>query len=170
MTDALRLVTHAVSSVALVTMSLIGLLQLADLPNVMITAVTVFVMGPMLQYYRGRAQHVQRRFWSCLQWGLAQLLGTLGTAVVMTGIVLVYTFLISQGQLLIASMCLPVATSLTEMGMVLCTARMYTRLVFTKRSEVSGDLSYIPMPATGPLLRNLGYVSPAGMCRDVQSK
>mmetsp|Transcript_104882 Transcript_104882/g.249704 ORF Transcript_104882/g.249704 Transcript_104882/m.249704 type:complete len:676 (+) Transcript_104882:52-2079(+) len=140
------LFTHAVSSLALVTMSLIGLLQLADLPNVMIAAVTVFVMGPMLQYYRGRAQHAQRRFWSCLRWGLAQLLGTLGTAVVMTGIVLVYTFLISQGQLLIASMCLPVATSLTEMGMVLFTARVYTRLVFTKRPEVSGDLSYIPMP------------------------
>ncbi|CAE7771927.1 unnamed protein product [Symbiodinium sp. CCMP2592] len=145
--DPLRLFTHAMSSVALVAMILIGLLQLADLPKVMITAITIFVMGPMLQYYRGRARHVHRRFWSCLQWGLAQLLGTLGTAVVMTAIVLVYIFLISQGQLLIANMCLPVATSLTEMGMVMCTARMYTRLVFTKRPEVSGDMSYLPMPA-----------------------
>ena len=142
----MRLETYLRSSLALPLVPAVGLLQLADLPMASVVCMLVFVPGPLLEGYRRRT-HAQRSVGSCLAWGCAQLFGTLGTTVLMTAVFFVYILLITQDQLVLANIFLPVTTSLAETGLVACTAAMYTRLVFAKRPMVPGDVSYISMPA-----------------------
>ena len=85
-----------------------------------------------------------------LLWSVAQLLGTTGTAFLMTGVGVIYAFLLMQGQNIVATFFLPVGTALAELGTIIYMRKVYNKFVWSKRSDgiqrVRGDQISICAP------------------------
>jgi len=85
-----------------------------------------------------------------LLWSVAQLSGTVGTALVMTTVGVMYAFLLMQGQNVVATFFLPLGTALAELGTIIYMRKVYNKLVWSKRSDgiqrVRGDQISICAP------------------------
>ena len=85
-----------------------------------------------------------------LLWSVAQLSGTVGTALVMTAVGVMYAFLLMQGQNVVATFFLPLGTALAELGTIIYMRKVYNKLVWSKRSDgiqrVRGDQISICAP------------------------
>eukprot|EP00913_Durusdinium_trenchii_P029882 g28001.t1 len=84
--------------VSLLVISLVAMLaaraQVADFPLYGISTIASFLSGPLLQYYQTRWSHPSRHLFDCLLWTLAQLVGTIGLAAVLSVIVVLYRTLL----------------------------------------------------------------------------
>ncbi|CAK9043240.1 unnamed protein product [Durusdinium trenchii] len=134
--------------VSLLVISLVAMLaaraQVADFPLYGISTIASFLSGPLLQYYQTRWSHPSRHLFDCLLWTLAQLVGTIGLAAVLSVIVVLYRTLLEPEMF--ANVFLPVSTAVVEGGMVSFTQMMYTTLVVKRRPAVPGDVSFVAMP------------------------
>ena len=118
----------------------------ADIMGIVIGGTIASIICAGLGYFQTQGIQPQRQFKHCLLWTLAQWTCTAGTTVIMTIIVFLYVFLLSQGQTLAATLLLPSATALAETGLIKFASKSYEKFVLSKRPAFPGDISHTSLP------------------------